>query len=92
MIGAMASEDTAHDAEEKKPKRSLGERIHDRLVAAEVAAEESAGYGWATEAVEAVETAVDPEHELGPDDKGETGAEERPPAQQAKPDEPDKSS
>jgi len=44
---------------------SLGERIHDRVVAAEVAAEEAAGYGWATEAVEAAEAAVDPGRELG---------------------------
>jgi hypothetical protein len=39
--------------------------IHERLMAAEVAAEEAAGFGWATEAVEAVEAAVDPERELG---------------------------
>ena len=47
------------------PKRGIGERIHDHLTAAEVAAEEAAGYGWATEAVEAAEAAVDPDHELG---------------------------
>jgi hypothetical protein len=46
-------------------RRRVREGIHDRLAAAEVAAEEAAGYGWATEAVEAVEAAIDPEHELG---------------------------
>jgi hypothetical protein len=58
-----------------EPKRKLGERIHDRLVAAQVAAEEAAGYGWATEAVEAAEAAVDPEHELSDKDAGEEPAE-----------------
>ena len=75
----MADEE-AQGAENKKPKRSLGQRIHDRLVAAEVAAEESAGYGWATEAVEAAEAAVVPEHELGPVEKGESEPDEQPPA------------
>lgn len=54
--------------DEQKPKRSLGERLREHLLAAEVAAEEAAGYGWATEAVEAAEAAVEPEHELGDDD------------------------
>lgn len=79
------AEDTTKDAEEQKSKRRLGERIHDRFVAAEVAAEESAGYGWATEAVEAVEAAVDPEHELGPDEKDESPSEDEPPADRAQP-------
>jgi len=51
---------------EEKPKHGIGERIREHLQAAEVAAEESAGYGWVTEAVEAVEAAVNPKHELGP--------------------------
>ena len=51
---------------EETPKRGLGERIREHLKAAEVAAEESAAYGWVTEAVEAVEAAVSPKHELGP--------------------------
>ena len=51
---------------EDKPKHGIGERIREHLQAAEVAAEESAGYGWVTEAVEAVEAAVNPKHELGP--------------------------
>ena len=51
---------------EEAPKRGLGERIREHLEAAEVAAEESAAYGWVTEAVEAVEAAVNPKHELGP--------------------------
>jgi hypothetical protein len=51
---------------EEKPKHGIGERIREHLQAAEVAAEESAAYGWVTEAVEAVEAAVNPKHELGP--------------------------
>jgi hypothetical protein len=47
----------------EKPHESLGERIHDRFVAAEVAAEEAAGYGSLTTAVEAVEGAADPDRE-----------------------------
>ena len=60
---------------EKAPKRPIGERLRAHLLAAEVAAEEAAGYGWATEAVEAAEAAVDPEHELGAED---TSAPETP--------------
>jgi len=52
-------------------RQRLRDAIHDRLKAAEVAAEEAAGYGWATEAVEAAEAAVDPDREVG---------EEEPPA------------
>lgn len=51
---------------EEKPKRGLGERIREHIQAAEVAAEEAAGYGFVAETVEAVEAAVNPEHELGP--------------------------
>lgn len=51
---------------EETPKHGLGERIREHLKAAEVAAEEAAAYGWVTEAVEAVEAAVNPKHELGP--------------------------
>ena len=51
---------------EEAPKHGLGQRIREHLQAAEVAAEESAAYGWVTEAVEAVEAAVNPKHELGP--------------------------
>ncbi|MGH7686110.1 MAG: hypothetical protein ACREN2_04760 [Candidatus Dormibacteria bacterium] len=60
------------DQPEKKHKPGLGERIRARLRAAEVAAEESAGQGFVTEAVEAVEAAVNPEHELGPQRHGDT--------------------
>ena len=54
---------------EARHRHRLRDEIHDRLKAAEVAAEEAAGYGWATEAVEAVEAAVDPERELGAEDQ-----------------------
>jgi len=46
-----------------KPHEGLAERIHDRIVAAEVAAEEAAGYGPGTAALEAVEGAADPDRE-----------------------------
>src|SRR5437588_6026348 len=56
----------------KARKATVGERIHrfeeavhDHVLAAEVAAEESAGYGSLTSAVEAAEAAAVPEHELG---------------------------
>jgi len=55
------------------PKSTLSERLHhaeqvlhDHILAAEVAAEEAAAYGSVTTAVEAVEAAAVPEHELGP--------------------------
>ncbi len=54
------------------PIRRLEDAVHERLLAARVAAEESAGYGSVTAAVEVAETAVNPEHEL---EVGE-GAEE----------------
>ncbi len=46
------------------PIRRLEDAVHDRLMAARVAAEESAGYGSVTAALEAAEAAVNPEHEL----------------------------
>ena len=56
----------------KARKATIGERIHhleeavhEHVLAAEVAAEESAGYGSVTSIVEAAEAAVVPEHELG---------------------------
>ncbi|MBV8195168.1 MAG: hypothetical protein JOY80_06530 [Candidatus Dormibacteraeota bacterium] len=72
--------DEANDSEKNDHKPGLRERIHEHLEAAEVAAEEAAGYGWATEAVEATEAAVDPKHELGDrkDDKGDKPAETAP--------------
>lgn len=57
---------------EKSRLRRFEDAVHDRLLAAEVAAEEAAGYGSLTAAREAAETAANPEHELGGDD--ETGA------------------
>jgi hypothetical protein len=57
------------------PKSTLSERLHhaeqvlhDHILAAEVAAEEAAAYGPVTTAVEAVEAAAVPEHELGRSD------------------------
>ena len=57
------------------PKSTLSERLHhaeqvlhDHILAAEVAAEEAAAYGSVTTAVEAVEAAAVPEHELGRSD------------------------
>lgn len=92
MIAAMAEDsetsERSEEPTEEKPKRSLRQRIHDRLVAAEVAAEESAGYGFAVEAVEAVETAVDPEHELGSDENGEDGTQAKPPSEVPEPEKP----
>ena len=73
---------------EKTPKHGIGERVREHLKAAEVAAEESAAYGWVTEAVEAVEAAVNPKHELGPqkhetDGSAEMAETEQLPADQA---------
>jgi hypothetical protein len=50
---------------EKSRLRRFEDAVHDRLLAAEVAAEEAAGYGSLTAAREAAETAANPEHELG---------------------------
>lgn len=56
---------------EKSRLRRFEDAVHDRLLAAEVAAEEAAGYGTLTAAREAAETAANPEHELGGgDDSG----------------------
>jgi hypothetical protein len=57
---------------EKSRLRRFEDAVHDRLLAAEVAAEEAAGYGSLTAAREAAETAANPKHELG--DEGESGA------------------
>ena len=54
---------------EKSRLRRIEDAVHDRLLAAEVAAEEAAGYGSLTAAREAAETAVNPEHELGDGDE-----------------------
>lgn len=67
--------ENADEQPEEKHKEGLGERIRDRLRAAEVAAEESAGYGFVTEAVEAAEAAVNPDHELGPQREGDKPAD-----------------
>ena len=61
IIFAMAKK----PKQDRKPHQTLGEKIHERVLAAEVAAEEAATYGALTEAVEAVEAAADPEHEAG---------------------------
>ncbi|HVC41958.1 MAG TPA: hypothetical protein VND54_08280 [Candidatus Saccharimonadales bacterium] len=50
---------------EKSRLRRFEDAVHDRLLAAEVAAEEAAGYGSLTAAREAAETAANPQHELG---------------------------
>jgi hypothetical protein len=57
---------------EKSRLRRLEDAVHDRLLAAEVAAEEAAGYGSLTAAREAAETAANPKHELG--DGGDSDA------------------
>jgi hypothetical protein len=63
---------------EKSRLRRFEDAVHDRVLAAEVAAEEAAGYGSLTAAREAAETAVNPAHELGGDDEpaeADTGAD-----------------
>lgn len=59
---------------EKGRLRRFEDAVHDRLIAAEVAAEEAAGYGSLTAAREAAETAVNPAHELGDGDEPESAA------------------
>lgn len=54
---------------EKSRLRRFEDAVHDRLLAAEVAAEEAAGYGSLTAAREAAETAANPSHELAADDE-----------------------
>ncbi|MFN2581463.1 MAG: hypothetical protein ABR498_01830 [Candidatus Dormibacteria bacterium] len=75
----MADESEEHK-EAGEAKHGTGDRVRDRLRAAEVAAEGAAGYGWATEAVEATEAAIDPERELRSDEGDEQASEpsERP--------------
>ena len=63
---------------EKSQLRRFEDAVHDRLLAAEVAAEEAAGYGTLTAAREAAETAANPEHELGGGDESGAGDEEPP--------------
>ena len=59
--------------QEKTRLRRFEDAVHDRILAAEVAAEEAAGYGSLTAAREAAETAANPSHELG--DGGDDAAE-----------------
>lgn len=61
-------EPTEAEAQPKGRLRRFEDAVHDRFVAAEVAAEEAAGYGSLTAAREAAETAVNPAHELGTGD------------------------
>ena len=80
----MATHEAPEKAGDSKPKKEkhrhrLSESIHERLAAAEVAAEEAASYGWVTEGVEAVEAAVDPSRELGPVEEQHEGQKEKEP-------------
>lgn len=72
---------------EEAPKRGLGERIREHLQAAEVAAEESAAYGWVAGTVEAVEAAVNPKHELGPQKHEDKDADPDKPSEENAPSE-----
>ena len=56
---------------EKSRLHRFEDAVHDRLLAAEVAAEEAAGFGSLTAAREAAEAAANPAHELGGDDEPE---------------------
>jgi hypothetical protein len=53
---------------EKSRLRRFEDNVHDRLLAAEVAAEQAAGYGSLTAAREAAETAANPSHKLSEDE------------------------
>ncbi len=64
---------------EKSRLRRFEDNVHDRLLAAEVAAEEAAGYGSLTAAREAAETAANPSHELSEDDSGPADSDSDPP-------------
>ena len=64
---------------EKSRLRRFEDNVHDRLLAAEVAAEEAAGYGSLTAAREAAETAANPSHELSEDEPGAADSEPDPP-------------
>ncbi|MGI8847129.1 MAG: hypothetical protein ACR2GX_02535 [Candidatus Dormibacteria bacterium] len=59
------------DSQEPEPHHSLRERIHDRLVAAELAADGAAGFGAGTELVEATDAAIHPEHATEPENEEE---------------------
>jgi hypothetical protein len=72
LMSEKLTDTPASDSPPEHPKgriRRLEDALHDRLLAAEVAAEEAAGYGSLTAAREAAETAINPDHELG--DAGE---------------------
>jgi hypothetical protein len=64
---------------EKSRLRRFEDAVHDRFVAAEVAAEEAAGYGSLTAAREAAETAANPSHELSDDEPGAVDPGSEPP-------------
>ncbi len=64
---------------EKSRLRRFEDAVHDRLLAAEVAAEEAAGYGSLTAAREAAETAANPKHELGDGESGAGDSSSEPP-------------
>jgi hypothetical protein len=63
---------------QKSRLRRFEDAVHDRLLAAEVAAEEAAGYGSLTAAREAAETAANPSHELGEDVDSDAAASDPP--------------
>jgi hypothetical protein len=64
---------------EKSRLRRFEDAVHDRFLAAEVAAEEAAGYGSLTAAREAAETAANPDHELGTGDEPDADSGTDPP-------------
>ncbi len=64
---------------EKSRLRRFEDAVHDRFVAAEVAAEEAAGYGSLTAAREAAETAANPSHELSDDEASAVDPGSEPP-------------
>lgn len=71
-LGEHVTETPEPETPEEQPKgrlRRFEDAVHDHLLAAEVAAEEAAGYGSLTAAREAAESAVNPAHELGSDDE-----------------------
>jgi hypothetical protein len=71
LLGARRSSMAKKQKRDGRAHESLGERIHDRVVAAEAAAEEAAEFGWPTVAVEATEAAADPEREAESGDEEE---------------------
>lgn len=64
---------------EKSRLRRFEDAVHDRFVAAEVAAEEAAPYGSLTAAREAVETAANPSHELSDGEPAAADSASEPP-------------